>query len=387
MLLLAVIYLTFISLGLPDSLLGSAWPVMHETLGVSLSYAGCVSMIVSGGTIVSSLLSDRLTRRFGTKYVTLVSVALTAVALLGYSFSNQFWMVCLWAIPYGLGAGAIDSALNNYVALHYASRHMNWLHAFWGVGTIISPYIMSWALSNSSWPVGYRVVAAIQLSITLILAFSMPLWKSRPAEETPAGEAVKPLGIVGALRIHGVIWLLVGFFAYCAFEGITMLWTSSYLVSVRGMAAEPAAAYASLFFIGITLGRILAGFISEKLGDRTMIRLGTLIALCGVIAVLLPVSSNVFALVGLVIFGLGCGPIYPAVIHSTPDNFGAHNSQAIIGIQMASAYVGSAFMPPLFGAIAGRTSLSIMPFVLLGFLLLMIVMLENAYTRARKNSL
>lgn len=386
MLLLAVIYLTFISLGLPDSLLGSAWPAMRESFGAPLSYAGCISMIISCGTVVSSLLSDRLTRRFSTKFVTLVSVALSALALSGFSCASQFWMLCLWAIPYGLAAGAIDSALNNYVALYYSSRHMNWLHAFWGVGTIISPYIMSWALSQAIWPVGYRVVSALQLAIALALAFSLPLWKKNTSSTPQAEESVKPLGITGALRIQGVAWLLIGFFAYCGLEGITMLWTSSYLVSVRGLAAEPAAAFASLFFIGITAGRIIAGFISEKLGDRRLIRLGACVALVGLLAVVLPLKTNVVALSGFIILGLGCGPIYPAVIHSTPANFGAHNSQAIIGIQMASAYVGSAFMPPLFGLVAGKISLNIMPFVLIGFLALMILMLENAYTRARKNA-
>ncbi len=383
-LLLAIIYLAFISLGLPDSLLGSAWPAMRQGFHVPLSYAGYISMIVQFGTISSSLLSEWLTRRLSTKYVTLFSVAMTAAALMGFSLSSEFRMLCLWAIPYGLGAGAIDSALNNYVALHYSSRHMNWLHSFWGVGTIISPYIMSFALTRSSWPAGYRLVSLIQFAIALVLLCSLPLWKiNQHKNQSDAGQPV--IGLRRALKIHGVPQLLLGFFAYCTAESITMLWTSSYLVAMKGLSTELAAAYASLFFIGITAGRMIAGFLTEKLGDQRMIRMGFCIALAGILCIFLPVPGSGMTLAGFVVFGLGCAPIYPSIIHSTPANFGEENSQAIIGIQMASAYTGSALMPPLFGLIANRVGLWIMPVFMLAFLVQMIALLEIAYRKARQN--
>ena len=351
LLLLAVIYLAFISLGLPDSLLGSAWPTIRVDFGVPLSYMGMVSMIISGGTIISGLLSERLTKRFKTKTVTFVSVLLTAVALFGFSTVTEFYQMCLWAIPYGLGAGAIDAALNNYVALHYSSRHMSWLHCFWGVGTIVSPYIMSYALLHSTWTNGYRTVSCLQFAIAAVILVTLPLWKVNKQTETESGETAL-LGIKGAFKIKGVPCLLLGFLAYCAAEATTMLWASSYLEGTRGISNEKAAAYGSLFFIGITTGRFLSGFISDKLGDNKMIRLGVSIALAGVVCIALPFT--VTAVVGFVIIGLGCAPVYPCIIHSTPDNFGAENSQGIIGIQMASAYVGSTFMPPVFGLIACR---------------------------------
>ena len=326
-LLLLLIYLAFISLGLPDSLLGSAWPVMHKAFQVPLSYAGLVTMIISGGTICSSLMSERLTKKFGTQIVTVFSVMLTAVALFGFSTASAFWMLCLWAIPYGLGAGAIDAALNNYVALHYNSRHMSWLHCFWGLGTIISPYVMSYALTTSVWQNGYRMVSFIQIGITLILFVTLPIWKVNKKETAQEEKTEEEMvGIKGALKIKGVPNLLLGFFSYCALESAVILWGSSYLVGAKGISAERAAAFASLFCIGITLGRFLAGFITEKMGDHKMIRLGIAIILVGCIGMLLPVSIDEFALFGLVIMGLGCAPIYPSIIHATPSNFGEKNS-------------------------------------------------------------
>ena len=379
-LLLLLIYLAFISLGLPDSLLGSAWPVMHEAFQVPLSYAGMVTMIISGGTICSSLMSERLTKKFGTQIVTVFSVMLTAIALFGFSTASAFWMLCLWAIPYGLGAGAIDAALNNYVALHYNSRHMSWLHCFWGLGTIISPYVMSYALTTSVWQNGYRMVSFIQIGITLILFVTLPVWKVNKKEVTQEEKAEEEMvGIKGALKIKGVPNLLLGFFSYCALESAVILWGSSYLVGAKGISAERAAAFAALFCIGITLGRFLAGFITEKMGDHKMIRLGISIIVVGCIGMLLPVSIDEFVLVGLVIMGLGCAPIYPSIIHATPANFGEKNSQAIIGIQMASAYVGSTFMPPLFGLIANHISVSLLPVYVLFFLILMFFMLEKTF--------
>lgn len=383
LLLLAVIYIAFISLGLPDSLLGSAWPTIKAAFDVPLSYMGFVSMIISGGTIISGLMSERLTKKLGTKIVTVLSVLLTAVALFGFSAVNEFYQLCLWGIPYGLGAGAIDAALNNYVALHYSSRHMSWLHCFWGVGTIVSPYIMSMALNYATWSDGYRWVSFIQFGIVLILVISLPLWKINDKKTEAGVEENKPLlGIKGALKIKGVPFLLTGFFAYCAAEATAMLWASSYLESVADLPKDEAAALGSLFFIGITAGRFLSGFISDKLGDNRMIRLGTGIAISGVVLIAIP--TFITAVAGFVIIGLGCAPVYPCIIHSTPSNFGAENSQGIIGIQMASAYVGSTFMPPLFGIIANSISLRLMPLFIAFFLVLLFVMIRQTEKRCRK---
>lgn len=382
LLLLAVIYIAFISLGLPDSLLGAAWPTIRVDFDVPLSYMGLVSMIIAGGTIISGLLSERLTKKFGTRTVTIVSVFLTAAALLGFSTTHAFYQLCLWGIPYGLGAGAIDAALNNYVALHYNSRHMSWLHCFWGVGTIISPYIMSYALTHSTWNHGYRMVSYLQFVIVVILLLSIPLWNihkqsHQEQQKTPV------LGIKGALKIKGVPTLLIGFFAYCAAEATTMLWASSYLEGTRGISKDKAAAFGSLFFIGITVGRFLSGFISEKFGDNRMIRLGTGIALCGVCCIVIP--NPIVSMIGFIIIGLGCAPVYPCIIHSTPYNFGAENSQGIIGIQMASAYVGSTFMPPIFGLIANHISLQLMPIYLAAFFTLLLVMISLTEKKCHHN--
>lgn len=378
-LLLLLIYLAFISLGLPDSLLGSAWPVIHQELQVPLSYAGAVTMIISFGTICSSLMSERLTKKLGVNIVTVCSVLLTAIALYGFSTASAFWMLCLWGIPYGLGAGAIDAALNNYVALHYNSRHMSWLHCFWGVGTIISPYIMSYALTTSVWQNGYRMVSFLQMGITVILLVTLPIWKvNRKANEQKAGQAAV-IGIRGALKIKGVPQLLLGFFSYCSLESTLLLWSSSYLVGAKGVTAQKAAAFASLFCIGITAGRFLSGLVTEKLGDYNLIRIGTGILLLGCIAMILPLKTDVAALGGLVVMGLGCAPVYPSIIHATPNNFGAQNSQAIIGIQMASAYVGSTFMPPVFGLIANHISVALMPFFVLFFIMLMYIMVKKTF--------
>ena len=380
-LLLTVIYLAFISLGLPDSLLGSAWPVMRLEFGAPLPWAGAVSMIIAGGTILSSLLSERITRRFGTRVVTTVSVLLTAASLMGFSTASAFWMLCVWAVPYGLGAGAVDAALNHYVAMHYSSRHMSWLHSFWGVGAIISPYVMSWALGHATWQTGYRTVSFIQFSIMLVLVLSTPLWRIHREQDEAA--AMRPVvGLVNAVRIRGVLRLLTGFFAYCGAEAITMLWTSSYLVAVRDVPPETAAAFASLFFIGMTAGRIFAGFITDKLGDQRLIRIGGSVAIIGTLMILLPFQSDAPALLGFVVVGLGSAPVYPSIIHATPGLFGADNAQAIIGIQMASAYTGSTFMPPLFGLLAGRFGLHLMPYVMLMFFVLLLYLTGTAFRTA-----
>lgn len=380
--LLGLIYIAFISLGLPDSLLGSGWPAIHADLSVPVSYMGIISMIISGGTIVSSLFSDKLTRKLGTRIVTVLSVFLTAAALLGFSFSDRFWMLVVFAVPYGLGAGAIDAALNNYVAIHYSSKHMSWLHCFWGVGTIVSPFIMSYSLTNAGWQNGYRIVGMLQLGIALLLLITLPVWKINKAKEV---SEQKNVGFLGALKIKGVPSLLLGFFAYCAAEATAMYWASTYFAEVKGISAEQAAQFASLFYIGITAGRFLSGFITDKLGDRKMIVTGTCILTCGIVSLFIP-APPVVALVGFAVIGFGCAPVYPCIIHSTPNNFGAENSGAIIGIQMASAYVGSTFIPPLFGLLANRLGFAIMPVYLLIFIVLMIVMTEMTFRITKKES-
>lgn len=375
--LLAIIYIAFISLGLPDALLGSAWPVMYEQFNVPISYAGIVSMIIAIGTIISSLMSDRLTRRMGAGLVTAISVSMTAVALFGFSFSTSFLSLCLWAIPYGLGAGSVDAALNNYVALNYAARHMSWLHCFWGVGASAGPYIMGYFLTRGSdWNSGYYTIGVIQVVLVFIIFLSLPLWKntSNPAD----GEVESsPLTIRQALSIKGVKYVLLIFFGYCALESTAGLWASSFLVQHHGVGADTAARFASLFYLGITFGRFISGFVAEKLGDKKLIRYGILIIIVGIVLIGLPIRSSMLALIGLIIVGLGCAPVYPSIIHATPYNFGKENSQAIIGIQMASAYVGSTFVPPLFGVIAQYINIGLYPLYLLAFALLMLFMSER----------
>ena len=393
-LLLAIIYLAFISLGLPDGLLGSAWPSMYQEFQVPVSYAGIISMIIAAGTIVSSLQSDRLTLRLGPGRVTAISVAMTAAALFGFSFSHSFILLCLWAIPYGLGAGSVDAALNNYVALHYTSWHMSWLHCMWGVGASACPYIIGLVLSGgASWNTGYRYVGILQVALTAILLISLPLWKDRrsisgaeagksPAADTPAPEKEtarqpkKPLSLKQILSIPGAREVMVTFFCYCALEQTAGLWASSYLTLHEGIPSETAAFCASLFFIGITIGRGVSGFLTMRFNDTKMIRLGLVLILAGVLIILLPLGGGT-SLPGLIIIGLGCAPVYPCVIHSTPAHFGADRSQAVIGVQMASAYVGTCLMPPLFGLIANHISISLFPFYLLVILVLMFVMHER----------
>lgn len=383
-LLLALIYLAFISLGLPDSLLGAGWPVIHGELGVPVSYMGIVSMVISGGTIVSSLMSDRLTRKFGTRIVTVVSVFLTAAALFGFSFSDRFWMLIVFSVPYGLGAGAIDAALNNYIALHYSARHMSWLHCFWGVGTIVSPFIMSYALTSSTWNDGYRIVGYVQLGIAALLALTLPVWKVNKKQDVVQQ---KSIGLIGALKIKGVPLILIGFFAYCAAEATAMQWASTYFVEVKHITEEQAAQFGSLFYIGITVGRFLSGFVSGKIGDRRMIVIGAAVLTLGIIFLFIPTDVTELSLAGFVIIGFGCAPIYPSIIHSTPANFGAENSGAIIGIQMASAYVGSTFVPPLFGLLGRVLGFSILPAYLLIFVALMLLMTQLTFRVAKRGSL
>ena len=376
--LLAIIYLSFISLGLPDGLLGAAWPSMCVDLGVPVSYAGFISVTIAGGTILSSLLSDRLTFRFGTGKVTAVSVAVTALALMGFSVTKSYWALFFWAIPYGLGAGSVDASLNNYVALHYASRHMSWLHCMWGVGASVGPCVMGYALTaGQGWEMGYRYVGFMQAAVAAVLLFWIPIWKKRKtdtSEETSASGA--PLSLRKILDIPGAREVMIAFFCYCALEGVAMLWGSTYLVGKLGLVEERAASLASLFFIGITSGRFISGFLTYKLSDEAMIRLGQIIIGAGIAVMLLPIGA-LAATLGLLLIGLGCAPIYPCIIHSTPAHFGAEKSQALIGVQMASAYLGTLLMPSVFGILANHISVSLMPLYMGLILVVMIVMCEK----------
>ncbi|WP_206188229.1 sugar MFS transporter [Sanguibacter sp. HDW7] len=388
-LLLAIIYVAFVSLGLPDSLVGAGWPAMHGDLGVPVAAAGVLTMIIAGGTIASSLLSARLTSRFGTGLVTAASVATTAAALVGFATSDSFWMLCIWAVPYGLGAGAVDAALNNYVALHYAARHMNWLHSFWGVGASISPFIMSHALASElGWTGAYSIVGVIQISLAVVLFASLPLWSRATATAAQAEAADAPSPTVDepvsghvplkvALRIPGVLFVLVAFFAYCGLESTAILWSATYLVGEHAVTPATAAAFASFFLLGITGGRFLAGIVADRIGDVALIRGGFLMVGAGALLVALPLSTPVLALTGLVVAGLGCAPIYPAIIHSTPTSFGRESSHAIIGIQMAAAYTGSTIVPPLFGVLSTWLGQWLFPVFLLLLVVLGLVMSER----------
>ena len=384
--LLGIIYLSFISLGLPDALLGAAWPNMYPEFQVPVSYAGIISMIIALGTIISSLQSDRLTRKFGTGKVTAVSVGITALALWGFSVSHSFILLCLWAIPYGLGAGSVDSSLNNYVALHYASKHMSWLHCMWGIGATLGPYIMGAALTGgTTWNTGYRIISVLQIILTAALIFSLPKWKK---QNTISGNDTvgRALSLKEILAIPGARAIMLCFFCYCAIEQTTMLWASSYLNLAKDVDAKTAASFAGMFCIGITIGRGINGIIAMRLKDRQMIRIGQTIILIGIIIMFLPFGQTV-SLIGFSLIGLGCAPVYPCIIHSTPEHFGADRSQAIIGVQMASAYIGTCLMPPLFGLIANHISIRLLPLYLLILLILMVYMHELLELKTRSTAI
>lgn len=376
-LLLAIIYVAFISLGLPDALLGAAWPSMRGELGVPVSYAGIISMIISVGTIISSLKSDDLTRKLGTGKVTAVSVAVTAGALWGFSVSRSFVMLCVIALPYGLGAGAVDAALNNYVALHYKARHMSWLHCFWGVGASLGPYIMGACLTGGlSWNSGYRLISVLQIALTAALFATLFLWKGTAGESDDSQQGRGGMKVKDLLRMPGAKAALSSFFCYCALEQTAGLWAASYMVLRRGVAAEAAAKWASLFYLGITAGRFICGFITLKLDDKGMVRLGQAIAAVGIVLLALPLGQSLTG-IGLVMVGMGCAPIYPALLHETPVNFGADKSQAIMGMQMACAYVGTMAMPPLFGMLSDVAGIWLYPWYLFVIVTVMIIMVER----------
>ena len=388
--LLFMIYLAFVSLGLPDALLGSAWPIMYQEFAVPVSYSGTVFMIICGGTILSSLNSEKLNRRFGTGKITAISVFLTAIALFGFSISHSFLMLCLFAIPYGLGAGSVDAALNHYVALHYSSRHMSWLHCMWGLGASVGPYIMGFVLQRGEpWNRGYLIVSIIQFILAIILFCSLSLWKKNPEElkenssnapgalegkaNSDGAEAPKQraLSLKEVFAIPGAKESLASFYGYCALEQTVGLWAGSFMVLALGMEEKLAASYVALFYFGITFGRFLSGFFTMKWKDEQMVLGGSAIVFFGIFLLFTP-WSKALVLPVLILIGLGCAPVYPSVIHSTPYNFGVEHSSALIGAQMAAAYVGTLIMPPLFGVLGRSFSMKLFPYYSMFLLLFMV---------------
>ena len=374
--------MAFISLGLPDSMLGSAWPSMFVDYDVPVSFAGIVSAIIAFGTIISSLASDRVTRRLGASKTTAISALVTALSLMGFAFSTEFWMICVISIPYGLGAGSVDAALNNYVSLHFASKHMNWLHCMWGLGAAIGPFIMGSVLTNGLvWNDGYKIVSIIQIAIAVILFVSLPIWKKPPQDmqEQKIEEKSKPLSLKEIVSLKGAKSAMITFFCYCAVEVIVSLWASTYINLEKGIDAETAALWGSLYVLGITLGRAVCGFISIKLNDTQLTRLGEGIMVIGFILMLLPLPNG-FTLAALITFGTGSAPIYPCIIHSTPARFGADKSQALIGVQMAAAYTGTCLMPSLFGIFANHISVALFP-VFVGVLTVIMIVMFEVYNK------
>ena len=375
--LLVIIYISFISLGLPDSMLGSAWPSMYPGMKVPVSYAGIVSTLTCACTIVSTLNVNRVLAKLGTGRMTAISVAMTAIGLFGYAQSTSFWMLCLWSVPYGFGAGCVDAALNNFVALHYKSKHMSWLHCFWGVGATAGPYIMGFCLScGMHWPTGYMVVGTLQAVLSIVLFLSFPLWKGSDQMQTDETGKIKVLSIREVLQMKGAKSALAAFFCYCSLEMTAGLWASSYMTIYCGIGVETAAKWAALFYLGITLGRFVSGFIADKLGDRNMTRLGLGIGFAGLVLLLI-FHAPICVLAGLILIGMGCAPIYPSMLHATPDYFGAQNSQALMGVQMGFAYIGLTIMPTIFGWMANTFSFGLYAGYMMLFLVLMILFTEN----------
>ena len=370
--LLMMIYLSFISLGLPDSMLGSAWPAMNVSLNAPLWGAGLVQMLISFCTIISSLNSTKLIRRFGTGKLTAISVATTALALLGFSLAKNYAFSLLMAVPLGLGAGAVDAGLNNYVALHCEAKHMSWLHCFWGIGTIIGPMILSAVLRvGGSWATGYRAVGLIQCAVSALLFATLGMWKHGNIQQEEHG--AKALSVWEVLSLPGAKAGMVTFLCYCAVESTLGLWGATYISQVRGVDEATAASFGAMFYIGITVGRAISGFMAMKLLPKQMVRVGQTLLALGCIFMMIPAGSTLSG-IGLVVCGLGCAPIYPNIIQDTPVNYGTENSQAAIGVQMAFAYVGSTFLPSIFGALAGVGGYGLLPYFAISICVLMAVL-------------
>ena len=359
LLLLTVIYVAFISLGLPDALLGVSWPLMHQEFAAPLSMAGWIFMTIAGGTILSSLFSGKLLEHFDTKQVTFGSTLLTALCLFGFYWAPSIGWLFVLAIPLGLGAGAVDAALNHYVAEHYEAHHMNWLHCFWGIGATGGPLVMASVLSENGWRDGYLIIASVQFGLALVLLLSFPLWRQKGQPFTDRQEAA--VTTLEQKLPFGISYALVTFLLYCGVEALIGLWTSSYLVQMKQFSIATAAAWVSIYYGSITLGRFVSGFLSFRFTNRQMIRLGQSLALFGSIFFFIPSPTTM--LIGLIFIGFGLAPIYPSMLHDTPNRFGSAQSKRLMGLQMAFAYTGSTFLPPLFGFIVSQTSLGFLPIV------------------------
>ena len=389
-LLLPVIYLTFVSLGLPDSLLGSAWPVMYPELGAPVAAQSALSMLISACTIASSLATAKLVRRWGTGSLVAASVGLTAAAILGFSACKEFWQLVALAVPYGLGAGAIDSSLNNYVAIHYGARHMSWLHCCWGVGTSVGPVAMGWALAGPmSWHGGYLVIGVAQALITVVLACSLPLWKNSAGEKDAdeaggaAGGSVEGLGYRELLRLPGAGAVIASFGCYSALESSCGLWIASLLVLGRGVGEAQAASMVALFYVGITAGRFLAGVVADRVDGQQMIRIGQGVIAVGLAALIAGGRDAAALSVAIALIGLGCAPIYPSIVALTPSRFGEAASQGMVSLQMACAYAGSTFFPPVCALVAGVGGAALLPWLYAAVLVAMFVLAELANSRCR----
>ena len=395
-LFLVIIYLAFISLGLPDSLLGVAWPLMRIELGKGLEAAGMVSMVISGGTILSSLASGYVLKRMNTGMVTFISCFMTACALLGFSLSPSLFWIILSAIPLGLGAGSIDAGLNHYVATHYKAHHMSWLHCFWGIGATLSPLLMSHLIkTQGEWRKGYQTVSIIQFVLVLVLFVTLPLWKRDADQEKNALKAdheVEPHSLstqtdkkFSFLSIKGVPLALLSFLFYCGVESTMGLWGSSFLMSIKGLSAATAAQWVSLYYGGITAGRLITGFVTMRVSNPVLIRIGQLMTLAGALLIVLPLPAF-FSLIGFILVGLGCAPIFPCMLHETPVRFGKEHSQTIMGLQMALAYTGSSLLPPLLGWIASATTIGILPFFVIAYIVIMYGCSEKINTITREKT-
>ncbi|MER2294542.1 MAG: MFS transporter [Desemzia incerta] len=387
-LILIIVYLSFISLGLPDSLLGSAWPAMYGDLGVSISSISWISVITTGGTVLSSLLSGTMIKRFGTARVTLVSILLTAIALLGFAFSGSFLGLCILAIPLGLGAGSVDAALNNFVALYFKASHMSWLHSFWGLGATMGPLILSFFIARGSWENGYLAIGILQLILVAFITSSLPKWKqveNKDANDASEAEVVFQ-SKKSVLKKSGVKLSVLAFFLYSAIETTTGLWSSTYLVEYKSLAPEVAARWTSLFFLGITIGRLVSGFLTYTMSNKSLIRVGQLICAFGGVLLLLP-FSDLFSMAGLLFIGLGCAPIYPSMIHDTPNRFGRGASQSVMGLQVAFAYVGSSIMPLIFSGLVSFSTIGLFPVYILLSVVIMTLCSEKMNTAVKSELL
>lgn len=383
-LILIIVYLSFISLGLPDSLLGSAWPAMYGELGVSISSISWISVITTGGTVLSSLLSGTMIKRFGTARVTLVSILLTAIALLGFAFSGSFLGLCILAIPLGLGAGSVDAALNNFVALYFKASHMSWLHSFWGLGATMGPLILSFFIARGSWENGYLAIGILQLILVAFITSSLPKWKqveNKDANDASEAEVVFQ-SKKSVLKKNSVKLSVLAFFLYSAIETTTGLWSSTYLVEYKSLAPEVAARWTSLFFLGITIGRLISGFLTYTMSNKLLIRLGQLICAFGGVLLLVP-FSDLFSMAGLLFIGLGCAPIYPSMIHDTPNRFGRGASQSVMGLQVAFAYVGSSIMPLIFSGLVSFSTIGLFPVYILLSVVVMTLCSEKMNTAVK----